>query len=257
MTPPLVVEATDVTRSYTLGKGADAAVVHALRGVSFAVGPAEFVAIIGPSGSGKSTLLHLLGALDRPTTGRLRFFGRPVGEMDDAELARLRNTEIGFVFQQFQLLTRTSALANVALPLVYRGTPKAERRERAAAALRSVGLGHRLDHRPAQLSGGEQQRVAVARALVSQPRLVLADEPTGNLDTVTGQEIMDLLRGLNRDQGVAVVVITHDQEIAALAPRQIRIRDGVLEAAPVTSARPAASEQPLAPLAAPPERGGA
>ncbi len=235
MTPPPVVEATDVTRSYTLGKGADAAVVHALRGVSFTVQPAELVAILGPSGSGKSTLLHLLGALDRPTTGRLRFFGRRIDEMDDAELARLRNTEIGFVFQQFQLLTRTSALANVALPLVYRGTPRAERRERAAAALRSVGLGHRLEHRPSQLSGGEQQRVAVARALVSQPRLLLADEPTGNLDTTTGQEIMDLLRGLNRERGMAVVVITHDQEIAALAPRQIRIRDGVLDPVPVAA----------------------
>jgi putative ABC transport system ATP-binding protein len=235
VTPPPVVEATDVTRSYTLGKGADAAVVHALRGVSFTVQPAELVAILGPSGSGKSTLLHLLGALDRPTTGRLRFFGRRIDEMDDAELARLRNTEIGFVFQQFQLLTRTSALANVALPLVYRGTPRAERRERAAAALRSVGLGHRLEHRPSQLSGGEQQRVAVARALVSQPRLLLADEPTGNLDTTTGQEIMDLLRGLNRERGMAVVVITHDQEIAALAPRQIRIRDGVLDPVPVAA----------------------
>ncbi|MBA3372975.1 MAG: ABC transporter ATP-binding protein [Actinomycetota bacterium] len=255
MTPPPVVEATDVTRSYTLGKGADAAVVHALRGVSFAVRPAELVAIIGPSGSGKSTLLHLLGALDRPTTGRLRFFGRPVDEMNDAELARLRNTEIGFVFQQFQLLTRTSALANVALPLVYRGTPRAERRERAVAALRSVGLGHRLDHRPSQLSGGEQQRVAVARALVSQPRLLLADEPTGNLDTVTGQEIMDLLRELNRERGVAVVVITHDPEIAALTPRQIRIRDGVLEGAAVTPAGPVAREQPVSPVAARRERG--
>ena len=225
------VEAIAVTKEYRLeaGRSEDAVVVAALRGVSFAVKPGEFVSIVGPSGSGKSTLLHLLGALDRPTTGDLRFFGRDVADLDDAELAALRNTEIGFVFQQFQLLNRTSALANVALPLIYRGTPRVERRERAAAALELVGLSHRLSHRPVQLSGGEQQRVAVARALVTEPRLVLADEPTGNLDTVTGREIMALLRGLNADHGVALVVITHDPEIAEVAPRQIHIRDGLIE----------------------------
>ena len=229
-----VVEAIDVTRRYELGRDrhGESVVVDALRGVSFSVAPAEFVAILGPSGSGKSTLLHLLGALDRPSSGHLRFSGRDVADMDDAELALLRNREIGFVFQQFQLLPRTSALANVGLPLVYRGIPRAQRRERAMEALDRVGLSHRVDHRPAQLSGGEQQRVAVARALVTQPRVLLADEPTGNLDTVTGAEIIRLLRALNDEQGVAVVVITHDAEVAQEARRQIRIRDGLIEAAP-------------------------
>ena len=230
-TPVPAVEAVAVTKDYRLAadRSGDAVVVSALRGVSFAVQPGEFVSIVGPSGSGKSTLLHLLGALDKPSSGSLRFFGRDVADLDDAELATLRNREIGFVFQQFQLLNRTSAVANVALPLIYRGTPKAERRERAEAALNLVGLSHRLTHRPVQLSGGEQQRVAVARALVAEPRLLLADEPTGNLDTQTGREIMALLRGLNADAGVALVVITHDPEIAEVAPRQIHIRDGLIE----------------------------
>ena len=227
---PPVVEAVEVTREYRLGSdGDDAAVVTALRGVSFTVQAGEFVSIVGPSGSGKSTLLHLLGALDRPSTGQLRFSGRDIADLADTDLATLRNREIGFVFQQFQLLARTSALANVGLPLVYRGLPRAERNRRATEALESVGLGHRLAHRPAQLSGGEQQRVAVARALVSEPRLLLADEPTGNLDTRTGSEIMQLLTTLNGVHGVALVVITHDPEVAAAAPRQIRIRDGLLE----------------------------
>jgi putative ABC transport system ATP-binding protein len=228
-----VVEARDVTKEYRLpgDRRVEGALVRALRGVSFSVAPAEFVSIVGPSGSGKSTLLHLLGALDRPTSGSLRFSGRDVAELDDTALAHLRNTEIGFVFQQFQLLSRTSALANVMLPLVYRGIGKAERRERAAAALTSVGLAHRLAHRPAQLSGGEQQRVAVARALVTEPRMLLADEPTGNLDTATGIQIMSLLRDLNAERGVALVVITHDPDVSSQAPRQIRIRDGLLERA--------------------------
>jgi putative ABC transport system ATP-binding protein len=223
-----VIDVRDVTRTYRLG-GDDGAVVHALAGVTFSVEPGEMVAIVGPSGSGKSTLLHLLGALDRPTTGVVRFSGRDVVDLSDGELAALRNAEIGFVFQQFQLLARTPAIANVALPLVYGGVPRAERRERAAAALEAVGLGHRLDHRPAQLSGGEQQRVAIARALVTRPRVILADEPTGNLDTATGGEIMELLQRLNHDEGVALVVITHDPAVAALAPRQISIRDGLIE----------------------------
>ena len=234
-----VVEAVDVTRTYHLGGGGvDGSVVRALGGVTFSVRPGEFVAIVGPSGSGKSTLLHLLGALDRPTTGVLRFSGRNVAELDDGELARLRNTDIGFVFQQFQLLGRTSALANVGLPLVYRGVGAAERQRRAAEALRSVGLAHRLGHRPSQLSGGEQQRVAIARALVTQPRLLLCDEPTGNLDSATGHEVLALLEALNRDAGVALVVITHDDEVAARAPRRIRLRDGriVAEQASPTSA---------------------
>jgi putative ABC transport system ATP-binding protein len=222
-----VVECDRVTRTYRLG-GAGA-VVEALRGVSFAVGPGEWVAVAGPSGSGKSTLLHLLGALDRPTSGTVRFGGRDVAELGDAELAALRNREVGFVFQQFQLLPRTSAVSNVGLPLVYRGLARSERRARAEAALEAVGLTHRMSHRPSQLSGGEQQRVAIARALVTEPRLILADEPTGNLDTATGHELLELLRRLNAERGVALVVITHDPEVAALAPRQIRIRDGLLE----------------------------
>ena len=226
-----VVEAVEVTRSYTLGDdGADASasVVHALRGVTFSVAPGEFVAIAGPSGSGKSTLLHLLGALDRPTSGTIRFSGRDMAGMDDAELARLRNRQIGFVFQQFQLLGRTSAVANVALPLVYSGISRAERFRRARVALEAVGLGHRLNHRPSQLSGGEQQRVAIARAFVTEPRMILADEPTGNLDTATGAEVMGLMRRLNAERGVALVVITHDPEVAGVAPRRVQILDGVL-----------------------------
>jgi putative ABC transport system ATP-binding protein len=225
---PPVLAVEDATRSYRLG-GEDGTVVHALRGVSFTVRAGEFLAIVGPSGSGKSTLLHLLGALDRPSSGSVRFSGRDVDDLDDATLAQLRNAEIGFVFQQFQLLARTSALANVALPLVYGGIPRAERRERAHAALEAVGLAHRLDHRPAQLSGGEQQRVAIARALVTRPRLLLADEPTGNLDSSTGEEIMDLLQALNRDEGVALVVITHDAAVAGLAPRRIALLDGLID----------------------------
>ncbi|MEX2621904.1 MAG: ABC transporter ATP-binding protein [Egibacteraceae bacterium] len=229
-----VVDVADVTRSYVLGsrrrEREDAAVVHALRGVSFTIAPGEFVSIVGPSGSGKSTLLHLLGALDRPSTGTVAFSGRDVTGLSDAELADLRNHEIGFVFQQFQLLARTSALANVGLPLVYRGVGRGERRERAAAALDAVGLSHRTGHRPAQLSGGEQQRVAIARALVTGPRLLLADEPTGNLDTATGHEVLDILRGLNAEAGMALVVITHDPEVAAQAPRRIAIRDGLISA---------------------------
>jgi putative ABC transport system ATP-binding protein len=226
--PEPVLAVDDAVRAYRIG-GDDGTEVRALKGVTFAVDEGEFVTIVGPSGSGKSTLLHLLGALDRPTSGSVRFSGRDVADLDDAALAELRNAQIGFVFQQFQLLPRTAALANVALPLVYAGVPKAERRERAAAALEAVGLAHRLDHRPAQLSGGEQQRVAIARALVTRPRLLLADEPTGNLDSATGVEIMALLTALNAEQGVALVVITHDLEVAALAPRRIHIRDGRIE----------------------------
>jgi putative ABC transport system ATP-binding protein len=219
------VEALDVTRSYEL----DGVRVDALRGVSLRIDQGEYLAIVGPSGSGKSTLMHLLGCLDRPTTGSLRIGGREVADLDDTELAELRNRTIGFVFQSFQLLPRITATANVALPLVYRGTPRGERVDRARAALEKVGLGHRLDHRPNQLSGGEQQRVAIARALVAEPALLLADEPTGNLDTRSGNEVMAILESLNADQGVAVALVTHDHEVADRARRHIRIRDGLIE----------------------------
>ena len=224
----VAAEAVDVRRSYQL----DGVSVEALRGVSLRVDDGEYVAVVGPSGSGKSTLMHLLGCLDRPTSGELRIGGRDVSTMSDADLAELRNHTIGFVFQSFQLLGRTSALDNVGLPLVYRGVRKAERRERAAAALESVGLGHRLQHRPGQLSGGEQQRVAIARALVGEPTLLLADEPTGNLDTRSGIEVMGILERLNAgDAGrrVAVVVVTHDREIASMTRRRVGVRDGLVE----------------------------
>jgi putative ABC transport system ATP-binding protein len=222
------VEAVDVRRSYHL----DGVSVDALRGVSLRIDPGEYVAVVGPSGSGKSTLMHLLGCLDRPTSCVLRVGGRDVATLGDGELAGLRNRTIGFVFQSFQLLGRTTALDNVALPLVYRGVRRAERRDRAEAALTAVGLAHRLGHRPGQLSGGEQQRVAIARALVGEPGLLLADEPTGNLDTASGAEIMALLDGLVRDRGVAVVVVTHDPDVAALARRRVRMRDGLIETTP-------------------------
>jgi putative ABC transport system ATP-binding protein len=219
------VEARDVARSYRL----DGVSVEALRGVTLSIDQGDYVAIVGPSGSGKSTLMHLLGCLDRPTTGSLLLGGRDVADLTDSELADLRNHTIGFVFQSFQLLGRTSALENVALPLVYRGLRRAERRVRAIAALDSVGLGHRLGHRPGQLSGGEQQRVAIARALVGEPTVLLADEPTGNLDTRSGADVMALLSRLNAERGVAVVVVTHDPEVAAHARRRIDVRDGLIE----------------------------
>jgi len=219
------VEAVDLRRSYQL----DGLEVEALRGVSLRLEPGEYVAVVGPSGSGKSTLMHLLGCLDRPTSGRLLVGGRDVSRLSDGELAGLRNSTIGFVFQSFQLLARTSALDNVALPLVYRGLRRSQRQDRAAEALESVGLGHRLRHRPGQLSGGEQQRVAIARALVGGPTVLLADEPTGNLDTRSGAEVMDLLGRLNSQQGVAVVVVTHEQQVAAQARRLLHFRDGLVE----------------------------
>jgi putative ABC transport system ATP-binding protein len=216
------VEAIDVTREYQLGDAA----VPALRGVSLSIPAGDYAAILGPSGSGKSTLMHLLGGLDRPTSGTLRIAGRDVARLTPTELARLRNRTIGFVFQSFHLLARTSAVDNVALPLVYAGVRAGERRRRAAEILDRVGLAHRMRHRPNQLSGGEQQRVAIARALVTGPSLLLADEPTGNLDSATGAEVLTLLETLNRESGVAIVLVTHDQEVADRAGRQIRMRDG-------------------------------
>jgi putative ABC transport system ATP-binding protein len=218
------VAAREVTRTYQL----DGVEVPALRGVSLTIPAGDYVAILGPSGSGKSTLMHLLGGLDRPSSGTLLLGGRDVARLTPAELAALRNQTIGFVFQAFHLLPRTSALDNVALPLVYAGVRAGERRRRAQAVLERVGLGHRVKHRPNQLSGGEQQRVAIARALVTSPSLLLADEPTGNLDSATGAEVLALLESLNRESGVAVVLVTHDHEVAARAYRQIRMRDGLI-----------------------------
>jgi putative ABC transport system ATP-binding protein len=214
-----------VTRTYR----SEGVSVDALRGVSLAVAPGDYVAVVGPSGSGKSTLMHLLGALDRPSTGRLRVGGRDIASLSSDELARARNQTIGFVFQAFQLLPRTTAVDNVAMPLVYRGERRGERRRRAEAALAAVGMQHRLRHLPNQLSGGEQQRVAIARALVGDPQVILADEPTGNLDSRTGAEVIGLLETLNAERGVALVVVTHDLELAAGARRQVRMRDGLVE----------------------------
>jgi putative ABC transport system ATP-binding protein len=222
-TPAL--EAVDVTRTYQL----EGVSVDALRGVSLAVHPGDYLAIVGPSGSGKSTLMHLLGALDRPSTGTLRVAGADVATLRPDELARVRNHTIGFVFQAFQLLPRSSALDNVGMPLVYRGLRRRERRRLAAAALDAVGMGHRVRHTPSQLSGGEQQRVAIARALVTEPQVILADEPTGNLDTRRGAEVIGLLEELNANRGMAVAVVTHDLELAARARRQIHVRDGLIE----------------------------
>jgi len=211
-----------VTRSY----GQDGVRVEALRGVTLVVPQGDYVAIVGPSGSGKSTLMHLLGGLDRPSSGVLRIGGRDVAALRPDDLAEVRNRTVGFVFQSFHLLARTTALENVALPLVYRGVRGGERRRRAAAMLEQVGLGHRLGHRSNQLSGGEQQRVAIARALVTEPQVLLADEPTGNLDSRTGAEVLALLEQLNTERAVALVLVTHDAAVAARAWRQVHMRDG-------------------------------
>jgi len=222
MTTAAIV-ADDVSRTYDL----DGVRVPALRGASLTIEPGDYLAIVGASGSGKSTLMHLLGGLDRPSGGTLLIGGRDVATLNPAEMARLRNETIGFVFQSFHLLARTTARDNVALPLVYRGVGRRERRARATAMLERVGLAHRLDHRPNQMSGGEQQRVAIARALVTDPSVLLADEPTGNLDSTTGQSVLALLESLN-DEGVAVVLVTHDRDVAARAHRQIIMRDGLI-----------------------------
>ncbi|NJC16052.1 putative ABC transport system ATP-binding protein [Micromonospora profundi] len=235
------IEAVDVSRTYQL----DGVSVEALRGVSLTVQPGDYVALVGPSGSGKSTLMHLLGGLDRPTGGRLVIGGRDVNALSPPEMATLRNETIGFVFQAFHLLPRTSAVENVALPLVYRGVSARQRRERAAAMLGRVGLGHRLDHRPNQMSGGEQQRVAIARALVTEPTVLLADEPTGNLDSVTGAAVLELLERLNAESGVALVMVTHDQEVAARAARRITMRDGVVVADSIAAEPTGLHDRPL------------
>jgi len=220
MTPVIAVR--DLTKTYQVGE----LEVPALRGVSLDVQPGEFVALTGPSGSGKSTFMHLLGCLDRPTAGHYVLNGRDVSTLDKRALAHVRNDEIGFVFQGFNLLSRTSALENVELPMLYRrGVGAKERRDRAVAALESVGLGSRLDHHPNQLSGGQQQRVAIARALVNRPALLLADEPTGNLDTRTSVEVMQIFQHLN-DDGLTIVLVTHEPDIAEYASRIVAFRDG-------------------------------
>jgi putative ABC transport system ATP-binding protein len=220
-----VVALRDVGRVYESGRLA----VTALAGVSLDVGEGEFLAIVGPSGSGKSTLMNIIGCLDRATSGEYFLAGTPVDELSDEELARLRSRTIGFVFQSFNLLPRTSAVENVATPLLYQGVGRRERHRRAAAALERLGLGERLAHEPSELSGGEQQRVAIARALVTEPALILADEPTGNLDSHAGAEVMRVLRELHQS-GRTIVLITHDPDLAAEADRQVHVLDGRLAA---------------------------
>lgn len=220
---PVVLEVRDVTKTYVL----DEVRVDALGGVSLQVCRGEMLAIMGPSGSGKSTLMHIIGLLDRPTTGMVSIDGSDVSAMSPNELASVRNRRIGFVFQAFNLLSRTSAQANVELPLVYAGVGGGERARRARASLERVGLGERLGHMPNQLSGGQQQRVAIARALVTEPSIVLADEPTGNLDSRSGVEVLAFLQELNR-QGITIVLVTHDSRVAEHAERVVEIKDGVI-----------------------------
>lgn len=220
-----VIQVTDLKKIYSMG----AVEVHALRGVSLEVKRGEILAIMGPSGSGKSTLMNILGCLDQPTSGAYYLDGEDVSTMSDDALASVRNRRVGFVFQNFNLLARTSALDNVMLPLAYSGMPARERRRRATSVLEMVGLGDRLDHTPNELSGGQQQRVAIARALVNSPAIILADEPTGNLDSRSGEDVMAILQDLNREQGITIVLVTHDQRIAEHTRRVFHLFDGEID----------------------------
>jgi putative ABC transport system ATP-binding protein len=233
----MLIDIRDITKTYDMGEEK----VHALSGVTLAIERGEYVAIMGPSGSGKSTLMNLIGCLDTPSSGSYVLNGREVATMTDDELAAIRNQEIGFVFQTFNLLPRTNALHQVELPLVYSGLPRKERRERAIKALEAVNLADRMNHQPSEMSGGQRQRVAIARALINDPSILLADEPTGNLDSQTGIEIMALFDELNR-RGNAIVLVTHEEDIAAHARRIVRLRDGkVLNDGPNERMRPAAA----------------
>jgi putative ABC transport system ATP-binding protein len=221
-----VIEAHDIRKVYKMGE----VNVEALRGVSFQIRRGEVIAIMGPSGSGKSTLMNTLGCLDRPTSGEYILDAEPVASLNDDQLASIRNRKVGFVFQSFNLLSRQTAITNVELPLRYSGKQDG-RRERAIEALKAVGLGDRMTHRPYELSGGQQQRVAIARAIVNNPAIIMADEPTGNLDSKVGKEIMSLLLNLNKENGTTLIIVTHDPAIAEQTQRVIRLRDGLLESA--------------------------
>jgi putative ABC transport system ATP-binding protein len=223
--PPPVLALEGVTKTYGCGAGE----VHALRGIDLSIGRGEFVAVMGPSGGGKSTCMNILGCLDTPTRGNYRFQGIPVGDLTADQRALLRRNYLGFAFQGFNLLARTSALENVELPLVYRHVPQAERHVRARRALHEVGLSGRENHVPNELSGGQQQRVAIARAIVSEPTVLFADEPTGNLDTATSYEVMKVVTELNEERGITVVMVTHEPDIAAWSRRIVRFRDGLIE----------------------------
>ncbi len=222
--PTPLIHITNIKRDFILGNET----VYVLKGIDLEINKGEYVALMGPSGSGKSTLMNLLGCLDTPTSGQYILNGKDVSQMHDDELAEIRNKEIGFVFQTFNLLPRTTALANVALPMVYAGYSKSERNERATEVLKQVNLGDRMDHQPNQLSGGQRQRVAIARAMVNKPSIILADEPTGNLDSKTSVEIMTLFDEIHKN-GNTVILVTHEEEIAAYAHRVIRLRDGIIE----------------------------
>jgi putative ABC transport system ATP-binding protein len=221
-----VIEARDLRKIYKMGE----VEVEALAGVSFHIKRGEVISIMGPSGSGKSTLMNTLGCLDRPTSGEYVLDGEPVASLNDDQLASIRNRKVGFVFQSFNLLSRQTAITNVELPLRYSGSPEG-RRDRAIGALKAVGLEDRMTHRPYELSGGQQQRVAIARAIVNNPAIIMADEPTGNLDSKVGKEIMSLLLNLNRDSGTTLIIVTHDPTVAEQTQRVIRLRDGLLESA--------------------------